>query len=141
MDLCARRIVGIQALTAHTADLVLGALHDAVRNGEKPSILHSDQGSEYRSRRYTQQVETLGIRISMSRKAAPWENGYQESFYPQFKLGLGNPNRFERLGELIAEICRVIFVYNHYRIHSKLKMPPEVCALRHQEPLKGRTPL
>lgn len=61
----------------------------------------------------------------MSRKSSPWENGYQESFYSQFKLDLGDPNRFESPGALIAEVYRLIFVYNHFRIHSKLKMPPK----------------
>jgi len=45
----------------------------------------------------------------MSRKSSPWENGYQESFYSQFKVDLGDPSRFESLGELIAEIFRLIF--------------------------------
>jgi len=76
----------------------------------------------------------------MSRKASPWENGYQESFYSQFKVDLGDPNSFESLGELVAEIYRLIFVYNYFRIHSKLKMPPAVFAARQQELFKGRTP-
>jgi len=65
----------------------------------------------------------------MSRKASPWENGYQESFYSQFKVDLGDPNSFESLGELVAEIYRLIFVYNYFRIHSKLKMRPQFLRL------------
>jgi putative transposase len=140
LDLFTRTIVGVRMLTKHTVDLTLGALEDAARNGRKPQILHSDQGSEFAAKRYTKFAESLGIRVSMSRKSSPWENGYQESFYSQFKLDLGDPNRFETLGELIAEIYRLIFVYNYFRIHSKLKMPPAVFAARQLENSKGRTP-
>jgi hypothetical protein len=38
----------------------------------------------------------------MSRKASPWENGYQESWYDKCKIDLGDPNRFETLGEVAA---------------------------------------
>jgi transposase InsO family protein len=140
MDLFTRTIVGLCLLTAHTVALTLGALQDALRDGRRPNILHSDQGSEYSAKRYTRFASAFGIRLSMSRKASPWENGYQESFYSQFKVDLGDPNHFESLGELIAEIYRLIFVYNHLRIHSKLKMPPAVFAEQQRELIKGRTP-
>ncbi|HEX7424814.1 MAG TPA: IS3 family transposase [Terriglobales bacterium] len=140
MDLFTRTIVGLRMLTVHTVDLTLGALQDALQNGRRPKILHSDQGSEYGAKRYTRYAEACGIHLSMSREGSPWENGYQESFYSQFKLDLGDPNRFESLGELVAEIYRLIFVYNHFRIHSKLKMPPAVFAARYHELTKGRTP-
>lgn len=60
----------------------------------------------------------------MSRPGCPWENGYQESFYKGFKLDLGDPNRFETLGELVAEIYKTINYYNRRRIHSVLGMAP-----------------
>jgi transposase InsO family protein len=62
--------------------------------------------------------------ISRSRPGCPWENGYQESFYGKFKTDLGDPNRFDTLGELVAEIYRTVWYYNHERIHSALRMPP-----------------
>jgi transposase InsO family protein len=60
----------------------------------------------------------------MSAPGCPWENGYQESFYKGFKIELGDPNRFDTLGELVAEIYKVIHYYNKRRIHSALKMAP-----------------
>ena len=65
-----------------------------------------------------------GIKISMSRKGHPWENGFQESFYSGFKLDLGTVSRFEEVGELIEEIHQTLYDYNHKRIHSSLKMSP-----------------
>lgn len=138
MDLFTRTIVGWHILAKHTTDLVAGALTSAVNNFPKPEILHSDQGSEYASKRYTGFVEQLGILISMSRKSSPWENGYQESFYSQFKVDLGDSNRFASLGELIEAIHYQIYFYNNLRIHTALKMPPAEYAKRHL--LKQRSP-
>src|SRR3989344_1009004 len=133
MDLCTREILGWHVLLGHPAELVLGAFQDAIRSaGAAPGILHSDQGSEYTSKRYTAIVEEQHIRISMSRMGSPGENGYQESFYSQFKLDLGSPERFDSLGELIAAIALHIHRYNHTRIHTKLKMPPAAYAERHR---------
>jgi len=132
MDIYDRRIVGWSVLTGHTAHLTIAALIDALEKHRRPIILHSDQGSEYKSRTYTTFTERLGIRLSMSAKGSPWENGYQESFYSQLKVDLGDPNRFQTLGELVAAIYLQLHYYNTVRIHTKLKMPPAVFAARQQ---------
>ncbi len=132
IDLFTREIVGFSVLLTHSIQLVTGALLAAVHKHPPPVILHSDQGSEYASRDYTAITQQLGIAISMSRKASPWENGYQESFYSQFKVDLGDPNRFQNLGELVYAIYQTIHSYNHNRIHTVLKMPPAVFAKRQQ---------
>lgn len=133
LDLFSREIVGWSVSTAHNTQLVLLALIDALDKHHTPQILHSDQGSEYKAKSYTSFAEILGIKISMSHKGCPWENGYQESFYSQFKVDLGDPSRFDCLGELTAAIYMQIWIYNHSRIHTKLKMPPKLYAA--QRPL------
>ena len=83
---------------------------------------YCDQGSENCSQ------------ISMSKKASPWQNGYKESFYSEFKLELGHPECYPTLGELIEAIAKQIHYYNNERIHTALKCPPAVfaqkCALQ-----------
>lgn len=131
LDLYTREILGWHILTAHTSELVHNTLTEALHtNKAPPKIHHSDQGSEYRSKEYTGFLKGLGVRISMSRQGSPWENGYQEAFYSQFKVDLGDPIRFETRGELVYEIHKTIYWYNHERIHSALKMPPSVFARR-----------
>lgn len=131
VDLFTREVMGFSVLTTHSVQLVMAALLSAVQSHPRPAILHSDQGSEYTSRDYLTLAINLGIRISMSRKASPWENGYQESFYDKFKVDLGDPNRFNSLGELVWAIYHTIHEYNHNRIHTILKMPPAMFAERH----------
>lgn len=133
MDIFTRLVVGWSLLTSHSVALVKSALIDALETqGRQPVYAHSDQGREYTAKEYLTLVEGLGITVSMSRKASPWENGYQESFYSQFKLDLGDPNRHEALGELTAAVAHQIHYYNNYRIHTELKMPPAEYARRHE---------
>jgi len=126
MDLYTREIIGWNISRFHNAELVLGALQDALeRNKNIPLYFHSDQGSEYDASSFRSFVVNLKISISMSKKASPWENGFQESFYSEFKMDLGDQNRFESLGELVEAIHQTIYYYNTKRIHTSLKMSPE----------------
>ena len=77
-------------------------------------------------------VLPLGVQQSMSKAGCPWENGYQESFYKGFKLDFGDPNRFETVGELVAEIYKTINYYNRLRIHSALGVSPVQFATQEQ---------
>jgi len=124
LDVYTREIVGVSVLTTHVSQLVMNALSSAVLHRAPPRIIHSDGGSEYKSEDYTKLLSQLGITQSMSAPGCPWENGYQESFYKGFKLDLGDPNRFETVGELVAAIYQTINYYNQRRIHSALGMPP-----------------
>lgn len=128
IDLYTREIVGMAVSLRKGAALTLQALWSALMRHSRPSIFHSDNGSEYVAMAFVAVLEQFGIRISRSHPGCPWENGYQESFYGKFKVDLGDPNRFRSLGELVAEIYRTIWEYNHTRIHSAFRMPPLVFA-------------
>jgi transposase InsO family protein len=67
----------------------------------------------------------------MSAKGSPWENGYQESFYGKFKLELGDLSRCKTIGEAVTRIHYQIAYYNTKRIHTALKMSPQVFKERH----------
>lgn len=138
MDLYTREIVGWEVSARHTKEMVLRALLDAVIQRGLPRIIHSDQGAEYCSRDYTQILSSSGVTISMSRKSSPWENGYQESFYSNFKTDLGLEfERFNSLGELIEAIHHTINYYNHERIHTTLRMPPAQFRKLHENLRQG----
>jgi len=136
MDLFTREIVGLSVSNRHTKDLVLNALLSALETTEYklPKVVHTDQGSEYNCKPYIKFVSYLGITISMSKKASPWENGYQESFYSNFKLDLGLEfDRFNSIGELVEGIYQQINYHNTKRIHTTLKMPPAIFKQKYLE--------
>ena len=124
IDLYTRKIVGLSVSTTHAVILVISALMSALHHNARPGIFHSDNGSEYNSAVFIDALRTVGTLISRSAPGCPLENGYQESFYNQFKIDLGDPSRFKALGELVLAIYQTIYAYNHTRIHSALKMPP-----------------
>ena len=126
IDIFSRKIQGWNLSDCHDTEFVLEALKRSINNaGQKPSICHSDQGSEYRGLVFQEVLETCGIQCSMSPKASPWRNGFQESFYAGFKNDLGDINRFNSVGELFEAIALTIKKYNSSRIHTALKMSPE----------------
>jgi transposase InsO family protein len=129
IDLYTRKIVGLSVYTTHAVQLTLSAFLSAIHANPRPEIFHSDNGSEYNAKTFVQALCTVGVRISRSAPGCPWENGYQESFYSQFKVDLGDPSRFNTLGELVLAVYQTIYAYNHTRIHSALKMSPIEFAL------------
>ena len=128
LDLFSREIVGMSVSLRKGTPLTMQALGNALLHRPRPEIFHSDNGREYEAKAFVAVLMECGIAISRSHPGCPWENGYQESFYGKFKVDLGDPGRFASLGALVAEIYRTVWVYNHTRIHSALKMPPAVFA-------------
>jgi len=133
MDLFTREIVGWSLSTRHTKDLIIEAFLDAFQNqGRLPKFVHSDQGSEYNCFEYAKLITDLVVKVSMSKKASPWENGYQESFYDNFKTDLGLEfDRFNSIGEFVEAIHQTINYYNRTRIHTSFKMAPSQFRRQH----------
>lgn len=131
IDVFSREIVGFAFAGKHDRRLVLEALDHALMNHSAPMYLHSDQGSEYTSYVYLDMLKKHNIKASFSSKASPWQNGFQESFYSEFKKDLGHPSRFETIGEFMEAIYLQLHYYNNRRIHTALKMPPALYARPH----------
>lgn len=131
IDGCSKEILGFAISSRHNRQLVKAATLEAMEFRKKlPRYFHSDQGSEYQSEEHLKLLENMGIQISMSEKSSPWQNGYQESFYSQFKLELGSLKLLS-IGEIVEKIYQQIYYYNHLRIHTTLKMPPCEYYLNH----------
>jgi transposase InsO family protein len=126
IDCFTKEITGWNLSFKHNSTLIENALINALSKRKKPKILHSDQGSEYKSEDFTKVLKSNKIKQSMSKKSSPWENGMQESFYGKFKLELGHPKCYETLGELVEAIAHQIHYYNNKMIHTAIKCPPVV---------------
>lgn len=125
-DLFTKEILGLGLSDRHDHRLVMSTITQTVYPYHCPEYFHFDQGKENLAQPVISYLEDLGVKISVSDKASPWQNGSQESFFGRFKDEMGDLNRFDTLGELIEEIYAYIFYYNHKRIHTALKMPPIV---------------
>jgi putative transposase len=131
IDVHTREIVGWHVANHHTTALIMDAFQDAVRRTKtSPKYFHSDQGSEYVSGAYESLLRSHGTVPSQSSKGKPWQNGFQESFYSNFKLELGEVKWFDNVGQLIEAIhCQIVY-YNNKRIHTSLKMSPVAFRIR-----------
>lgn len=124
-DLFTREIVAAELSDKHDSRLALAAISRAIQpHKDHPEIFHTDQGSEFMAEIVTKYLENSHVRVSVSDKGSPWQNGYKESFFGRFKEENGDLNRFESPGELVEEIYSYLNYYNNLRIHTRLKMPP-----------------
>lgn len=133
IDLYSRQIVGWSLGTRHDTGLITAALMDGVSRHPSPAILHNDRGSEYLSQHYRTICVSLEITMSASVPGAPWQNGFQESFYNNFKAELGVLNQFANEGQLLEAIALQLNYYNTKRIHSSLHTNPAAYAARFEQ--------
>ena len=120
LDCFSRRVVGWSMDNRIDTTLVLDALQMALMNRRhRRLILHSDRGSQFACRAYTQFLQERGITASMSRKGNCWDNAVAESFFASIKVEL----KPERVWKTRAEARAAIFEYietwyNPRRRHS-----------------------
>ncbi|MFF4794549.1 DDE-type integrase/transposase/recombinase [Streptomyces sp. NPDC001276] len=91
LDLATREIVGYSMADHHRAGLVVDALKMAAGRGQlKPGcIAHSDRGSEYTFDELRCEIGRLGLRQSMGRTGACFDNAAAESFVALLKEEIG----------------------------------------------------
>jgi putative transposase len=128
LDLKTRRAVGWALGLRHTSELTLAAVQDALHKYAPPTILHSDQGTEYLSYKHQLLCDRFEIRLSASAKSSPWQNGFMERWFGNFKLELGNLSQFQDLAQLHEGIALQMHYYNTERIHLALGMSPAAYA-------------
>ncbi|MDH7783069.1 IS3 family transposase [Streptococcus pneumoniae] len=87
------------------------------------TILHSDQGWQYRHDSYHRFLESKVVQASMSRKGNSQDNGMMESFFGILKSEMfyGYEKTFKSLNQLEQAIVDYIDYYNNKRIKVKLK--------------------
>lgn len=123
LDLYSRAIVGWSMSEQINGKLVEDALAMAIEQREVtgPTLVHSDQGSQYTSAAYRRQIEGSGMICSMSRKGACYDNAVAESFFHTLKTELVYGKRYGTRAEAKQSIFKYIeLFYNRKRRHSHL---------------------
>jgi putative transposase len=129
LDACSRKVIGYAISDRLDTDLVMDALRMAIdsRGPGEGVIHHSDQGVQYASRNYTDELKEHGFQISMSRKGNPYDNAMIESFFKTLKHEEVYLYEYNTIDDVNARVSHFIEqVYNVKRLHSAIGlMPPE----------------
>lgn len=123
MDLFGRRIVGWATSDTINTQLVSEALDKAIRRRcPEPGLLHhSDQGSQYASEAFREQLNLHGIECSMSRKGNCWDNACVERFFCSLKQEWLNDIEWPDHDTATAAVFEYIeMFYNTKRRHASL---------------------
>ena len=128
LDAHSRRVIGWALGRTLEADLAVEALRMAIGRGRVESGLvhHSDRGTQYASRAYTELLTEHGIGISMSRPGNPYDNAKAESFMKTLKYEEVYRSEYRDFLDARRQIGQFIeSVYNRKRLHSALGyLPP-----------------
>ena len=111
-------IVGYSIDDRMTAQLAVGALRAAIarRQPDGTVVVHSDRGSQFRSRAFRTVLTTNGLTGSMGRVAAAGDNAAMESFFALLQKNVLNRRRWRTRGELRYAIVHWIeHTYNRRR--------------------------
>jgi transposase InsO family protein len=123
IDLASRRVVGFAVADHIRTSLVSEALEMATK-ARRPApglVFHSDRGSQYTSREFTQLLDSLGIVQSLSRPRQCWDNAVAESFFATLKTELVYRQSWPTRALARSAVFEFIEVfYNRRRLHSSL---------------------
>ena len=105
-----------------TADLAVAALRNAAALRDAAgTTLHSDRGSQFRSRKFVEQLKALGITGSMGRVGACADNAAMESFFSLLQKNVLNRQRWHSRQELrLAIVTWIERTYHRRRRQRRL---------------------
>jgi transposase InsO family protein len=127
-DVFAGRIVGYAMDSRMKDDLAISALEMAVAHRGYPTgvIVHSDRGSQFRSKDYTDTLTKYGLVGSMGRVGACGDNAAMESYFALLQKNVFDRQTWDTRTELrLATVAWVEGKYHRKRRQRKLgKLTP-----------------
>lgn len=121
-DLHSNKIVGYSIDSRMKSSLAVAALRNAVAlRTPVDTIVHSDRGSQFRSRKYVNALKNAGLRGSMGRVGACGDNAAMESFFALLQKNVLDRKRWETREELrLAIVTWIERTYHRRRRQATL---------------------
>lgn len=127
-DVCSNKIVGYAIDKRMKASLAVRALENAVmqRGYPKGTIVHSDRGSQFRSRRFQKALKRHKLLGSMGRVGAAGDNAAMESFFSLLQKNVLDRKSWQTRKELrLAIVSWIEGKYHRKRRQRRLgKLTP-----------------
>ncbi len=127
VDWASRRVLAHRVSISMDVSFCIEALEEAFARHGQPEIFNSDQGSQFTSEAFTDELKERGIAISMDGRGAWRDNIFVERLWRSVKYEEVYLHAYESVREARAGIARYIDFYNVGRPHSSLdkKTPDE----------------
>ncbi len=126
-DLCGNFIVAYRTAKKQDYSIVKNTISNAIQaeKPQKPPLLHSDGGGQYRSFDYREQTTEHGITPSMSKPSTPGDNACAENFFSIFKTECIYLEKPKTLDEALKLADEFVHYYNYERIQGNGLTPYE----------------
>ncbi|PKV76676.1 transposase InsO family protein [Nocardia fluminea] len=121
-DVFSNRIVGYSIDSRMKASLAVSALNHAVAlRSPTATVVHSDRGSQFRSRKFVNALSSNGLRGSMGRVGACGDNAAMESFFALLQKNVLDRQRWSTRDELrLAIVVWIERTYHRTRRQRRL---------------------
>jgi len=120
MDWASRRVLSWQLSNSMEAEFCVEALREAIEHYGCPSIFNTDQGSQFTSAVWIDELKAHNIKISMDGKGRWMDNVFIERLWRSLKYECVYLNAFENMQDATEKLRFWIEYYNHERPHSSL---------------------
>lgn len=120
MDWYSRYVLSWALSLTMEIDFCLAALNRALRRG-RPEIFNTDQGSQFTSPKFTGELETRGIAISMDGRGRCFDNIFIERLWRSLKYEEVYLREYALVPEARGGIAKWFQFYNHARPHQSLE--------------------
>jgi putative transposase len=134
VDWFSRKILSWRLSITMDVSFCLEAVEEALSQYGKPEIFNTDQGSQFTSEAFTEQLRKNDIRISMDGKGRWRDNVFVERIWKSIKYEEVYLRAYQSVHEARTSLGRYIEFYNRIRPHSSLRGNPPDQAYFHRLP-------
>jgi putative transposase len=117
LDWYSRRVLAWRVSVTMDVEFIMDALEEALETYGCPTIMNTDQGSQYTSARFIQALQDQGIQVSMDGKGAWRDNIFVERLWRSVKYEDIYLHAYETPNEVKQGLKRYFAFYNSRRPH------------------------
>jgi putative transposase len=119
-DIFSRFCISIKADYSICAESMIKTLEKCFSQYGKPEIIRTDNGPEFRSKKFTSFLAKNRVKQEFIAKGSPWENGNIESFIGKLREECLNMHVFNDINIANETIGKFRHFYNTSRPHSSI---------------------